>query len=79
MGPREIARIVNDSRRIALMREYVANHGGKFDWNQHTGWTYIPEQVVDNRVEKTERRAEQRQKEAAKKGFFRRRKNEETE
>lgn len=79
MNPREIARIANDSRRIRLMEDYVAQHGGRFDWNQHTGWSYIPEQTVSNQVEKFERRKEQRHKEAVKKGFFRRRKNEETE
>ena len=81
MSPRELAAIVSDSRRIARMEEYIANHGGKFVWNQHTGWSYVPEQVISNKVEKFEKRAAQRSETQAKKrGLFRRKsKNEETE
>ena len=81
MNKRELEAIVNNSRRLSLMEKYIANHGGKFLWNQHTGWSYVPEQVISNKVEKAERRAEQRSETQAKKrGLFgRKRKNEETE
>ena len=79
MSPREIARIANDSRRIRLMEDYIAKHGGKFVWNQHTGWSYVAEKVIDNRLEKMEKRTEQRHKEATKKSFFSRRKKNEEE
>lgn len=79
MSPREIARITSDSRRIRLMEDYIAKHGGQFVWNQHTGWSYVAEQVIDNKLEKTEKRAEQRQKEAVRKSFFRKHKNNEEE
>jgi len=80
MSPKELYAIVNDSRRIALMEKYIANHGGKFVWSQHTGWSYVPEQVVSNKVEKAEKRAAQRSETQAKKrGLFgRKKKNEET-
>ena len=81
MSPRELESIVNDGRRIARMEQYIAEHGGEFKWNQHTGWSYVPEQVISNKVEKVEKRAAKRSETQAKKrGLFRRKKrNEETE
>ena len=75
MSPTELKSIVNDSRRIARMEQYTAEHGGKFVWNQHTGWSYVPEQVVSNKVKKVEKRAAQRSEtQAKKKGLFGRKK-----
>ena len=81
MNKRELEGIVNNSRRQALMDKYVAEHGGEFKKERHVGWVYIPEQVISNKVEKVERRAEQRSETQAKKrGLFRRKKkNEEAE
>lgn len=81
MTPRELSQIVNDSRRIRLMEDYIARHGGYFDWNQHTGWTYVEEAVISNKVAKAEKREEQRAEEKAKKkGLFSRKpKTDETE
>lgn len=76
----QLEKIVNNSRRQQLMDKYVAEHGGSFV-KARGGWQYIPEQVISNKVEKAERRAEQRSETQAKKrGLFgRKRKNEETE
>jgi len=81
MGPRELEAIVNNSRRIQMMEDYIATHGGKFEWDKHCGWGYIPEKVVSNKIEKFEKRAKQRSETQAKKrGLFSRKiKNEETE
>lgn len=80
MNKRKLESIVNNSRRQALMDKYVAEHGGEFV-RDRGGWSYIPEQVITNKVEKAEKRAEQRSETQAKKrGLFRRKsKNEETE
>ena len=78
----QLEKIVNNSRRQSLMDKYVAEHGGSFV-KDRCGWQYIPEQVISNKVEKAEKRAEQRSETQAKKrGLFgrkRKRKNEETE
>ena len=60
MTPRELAQIVNDSRRIRLMEDYIARHGGHFDWNQHTGWTYVEEAVISNKIKKAEKREKEK-------------------
>lgn len=80
MTKSQLEKIVNNSRRQQLMDKYVAEHGGSFVKGRG-GWQYIPEQVISNKVEKAERRAEQRSETQAKKrGLFgRKRKNEETE
>ena len=51
------------------MEDYVANHGGKFVFNQHTGWTYEAPQVIKNVVEKVAKRAEKKDKEVKSKLF----------
>jgi len=80
MNKKKLESIVNNSRRQSLMDKYVAEHGGSFV-KDRCGWQYIPEQVISNKVEKAEKRAEQRSETQAKKrGLFRRKpKNEETE
>tara|TARA_Y100001937_G_scaffold128637_1_gene206384 strand:+ start:1319 stop:1564 length:246 start_codon:yes stop_codon:yes gene_type:complete len=55
ISKRELERIVNNSRRDALMREYVELNGGSFE-RVRGRWVYNEEVVVDNRIEKQERR-----------------------
>ena len=80
MNKKKLESIVNNSRRQSLMDKYVAEHGGSFV-KDRCGWQYIPEQVISNKVEKAEKRAEKRSETQAKKrGLFRRKpKNEKTE
>ena len=73
MNKKKLESIVNNSRRQLLMDKYVAEHGGEFVRDR--GWRYIPEQVISNKVEKAEKRAEQRSETQAKKrGLFGRKK-----
>ena len=69
MNKRELDSIVNDSRRTMRMEDYVANHGGKFVFNQQTGWTYEAPQVIKNVVEKVAKRVEKKEKEVKSKLF----------
>ena len=74
MNKKKLESIVNNSRRQSLMDKYVAEHGGSFVKGR-CGWQYIPEQVISNKVEKAEKRAEQRSETQAKKrGLFGRKK-----
>ena len=69
MNKRELDSIVNDSRRISRMENYIAEHGGQFIFNKHVGWTYEPPQVVKNVAEKVVKRAEKKTKEVKRKLF----------
>ena len=80
MNKRKLESIVNNSRRRVLMDKHIAEHGGEFVLNRGR-WSYVPEQVISNKVEKAEKRVEKRNEEKAKKrGLFgRKKRNEETE
>jgi len=69
MNKRELDSIVNDSRKISRMENYIAQNGGQFLFNKHTGWTYEPPKVVKNVAEKVVKRAEQKAKEVKRKLF----------
>ncbi len=58
---RELDAITGDSRREARMAEYIANNGGQFVFNKHNGWGYRPEKVINNQLEKLDRRAEKKE------------------
>ena len=74
MNKIKLESIVNNSRRQLLMDNYVAEHGGEFICNRGK-WSYVPEQVISNKVEKVEKRAAQRSETQAKKrGLFGRKK-----
>ena len=80
ISKRKLESIVNNSRRNALMKEYVELNGGSFE-RIGSRWVYNEEVVVDNRIEKQERRekirdSEVKSKEKAKekRSFFKLRK-----
>ena len=80
ISKRKLESIVNNSRRDALMKEYVELHGGSFE-RIGSRWIYNEEFAVDNRIEKQERRekirdSEVKSKEKAKekRSFFKLRK-----
>jgi len=56
ISKRELDAITCDSRREARIADYVAANGGKFILDKHNGWSYIPENAIDNRLEKLDRR-----------------------
>jgi len=68
MNKNKLESIVNNSRRDAIMEKYVAEHGGSFK-NGRCGWEYEEPKVINNQVEKFEKRAEKREKEVKRKLF----------
>ena len=62
ISKRKLESIVNNSRRDALMKEYVELHGGSFE-RVGARWVYNEEVAVDNRIEKQERREKKRDSE----------------
>ena len=69
MNKRQLEGIVNNSRRDALMADYVAKHGGEFVKGR-AGWEYIEEKVVHNQVKKVEKRKVERKKAVENKSFW---------
>ena len=55
ISKRELEKIVNNSRRDTLMREYVELNGGSFE-RIRGRWVYNEEPAIVNRIEKQERR-----------------------
>ena len=60
ISKRELDAIVTDSRRELKMADYIADNGGEFIFDKHNGWSYKPEQVVYNQLERLDRRAEKK-------------------
>jgi len=59
ISKRELESIVNNSRRDALMKEYVELNGGSFE-RVGKRWVYNEEATIVNRIEKQERREKKR-------------------
>ena len=74
ISKRELDTIVTDSRRELKMADYIADNGGEFIFDKHNGWSYKPEQVVYNQLERLDRRAEKKESAVKKKSFLKLRK-----
>jgi len=68
MNKRKLESIANNSRRDAIMEKYVAEHGGNFTKGR-CGWEYEEPKVINNQVEKFEKRVEKKEKEVMRKLF----------
>jgi len=62
ISKKELESIVNNSRRDALMKEYVELNGGSFE-RVGKRWVYNEEATIVNRIEKQERREKKRDSE----------------
>ena len=62
ISKKELEKIVNNSRRDTLMREYVELHGGSFE-RVGRRWIYNEELAIDNQIEKQERREKKKDSE----------------
>lgn len=70
ISKRELDAIVTDSRRDLKMADYIADNGGEFIFDKHIGWSYKPEQVIYNQLEKLDRRAEKKESTIKKRNFL---------
>ena len=62
ISKKKLESIVNNSRRDALMKEYVELNGGSFE-RVGKRWVYNEEATIVNRIEKQERREKKRDSE----------------
>jgi len=62
ISKKELESIVNNSRRDALMKEYVELNGGSFE-RVGKRWVYNEEATIVNRIEKQERREKKKDSE----------------